>query len=191
MPPRRPPTKALCAAVVTVAVALSADCGGDPVPAPAPQPPVDAAKLPPPLRALAREADRLLDGGSDAFEARLKRLRAYPVVVNQWASWCGPCRYEFPFFQRLAAKYQGRVAFLGVNSQDSRGDAEEFLREYRVPFPHYYDKNASVARVFRGGRAWPTTAFYDDRGELVQTHPGAYASEAKLDEDIRRYALGG
>jgi thiol-disulfide isomerase/thioredoxin len=150
----------------------------------------DTGELPPPLRALARDAGRLLDGGSDAFEARLKRLRGYPVVVNQWASWCGPCRYEFPFFQRLAAKYQGRVAFLGVNSQDSRSDAEEFLREYKVPFPHYYDKDASVARVFGGGRAWPTTAFYD-RGELVLTRPGAYASEAKLDEDIRRYAFGG
>jgi hypothetical protein len=60
-----------------------------------------------------------------------------------------------------------------------------------VPFPHYYDKDASVARIFGGGRAWPTTAFYDAKGELVKTHLGGYASEAKLDEDIRRYALRG
>ena len=188
---RRPATNALRIVVATLALAVSAGCGADPAPAPAPQATVDMAKLPPPLRTLARQEGRLLDGGSDAFEARLKRLRGYPVVVNQWASWCGPCRFEFPFFQRLAAKYQGRVAFLGVNAQDSRGDAEDFLSEYRVPFPHYYDEDASVARLFGGGRAWPTTAFYDRHGELVQTHLGAYATEAKLDADIRRYALGG
>jgi cytochrome c biogenesis protein CcmG/thiol:disulfide interchange protein DsbE len=143
------------------------------------------------LRQLRAEANRLLDGGSEAFKARLVALRGHPVVVNQWASWCGPSRFEFPFLQRLAEKYQGRVAFLGVDSRDSRDDAVAFLRRYPVPFPYYYDKDASVARVFRGGRGWPTTAFYDARGQLVFTHQGAYATEAALEEEIRRYALGG
>jgi cytochrome c biogenesis protein CcmG/thiol:disulfide interchange protein DsbE len=180
-------------AAVTVALAVVAGCGADPPPvAPAAPPPRDrGAQLPPELLALERQAGQLLDGGPDAFEARVEALRGHPVVVNQWASWCGPCRYEFPFFQSLASKYAGRVAFLGVNSQDARGDAEDFLREFPVPFPHYYDEDASVARLFRGGRAWPTTAFYDAAGELVNTHLGAYASESKLDDDIRRYALGG
>lgn len=149
------------------------------------------AKSGPELRKLVRQANQLLDGGPDAFNARLAELRGHPVVVNQWASWCGPCRFEFPFFQRLAGKYAGRVAFLGVNSQDARGDAEAFLREFPVPFPHYYDKDASVARVFGGGRAWPTTAYYTADGELAQTHLGAYATQAKLDEDLSRYALRG
>jgi cytochrome c biogenesis protein CcmG, thiol:disulfide interchange protein DsbE len=135
------------------------------------------------------EANALLDGGPRAFRARLRALRGTPVVVNQWASWCGPCRFEFPFFQRLAERYAGRVAFLGVDSQDSRSNARAFLERFPVPYPHFYDKDASVARVFRGGRAWPTTAFYDRDGDLVFTHLGAYATEAKLDEDIRRYAL--
>lgn len=112
-----------------LALAGAPGCGADSDPAPAPQPPPDVANLPGPLRALASEAGLLLDGGSEAFEARLRKLHGYPIVVNQWASWCRPCRYEFPFFQRLAVKYEGRVAFLGVNSQDPRGDAEDFLRE--------------------------------------------------------------
>jgi cytochrome c biogenesis protein CcmG/thiol:disulfide interchange protein DsbE len=112
-------------------------------------------------------------------------------VVNQWASWCTSCRYEFPFFQRLAAKYRGRVAFLGVDSQDNRGDAEEFLKEYPTPFPHYFDPDVEIAREFGGGRAWPTTAYYNAAGKLTETHIGAFASEAKLDEGIREYALGG
>jgi hypothetical protein len=83
------------------------------------------------------------------------------------------------------------VAFLGVDSQDARGDAADFLRDLPQPFPSYYDKDASIARLFGCGRAWPTTAFYDASGKLTKTHLGAYASEAKLDEDIRRYAFGG
>ncbi|MDP9377323.1 MAG: TlpA family protein disulfide reductase, partial [Actinomycetota bacterium] len=57
--------------------------------------------------------------------------------MNQWASWCGPCRYEFPFFATLARRYEGEVAFLGVNSQDSREPALKFLKRQPVPFPHF------------------------------------------------------
>jgi thiol-disulfide isomerase/thioredoxin len=121
----------------------------------------------------------------------LAELRGYPVVVNQWASWCGPCRAELPFFERQARKHRGRVAFLGVDSQDSRAEAAQFLKELPVPFPHYFDEDASVARVFGGGRAWPTTAFYTAEGKLSFIHQGAYATEAKLEEDLRRYALDG
>jgi hypothetical protein len=60
-----------------------------------------------------------------------------------------------------------------------------------VPFPHDLDPDGSVARVFRGGRTFPTTAFYNADGRLVATHSGAYASAAKLYDDIRRYALDG
>ena len=103
--------------------------------------------------------------------------------------WSVPVRVSF--FRDQAEKLNGRVAFVGVNSQDNRSDASDFLKELPVSFPHFYDRDASVARVFRGGRSWPTTAFYNARGELVFTHQGAYATEAKLAEDIRRYALDG
>ena len=143
------------------------------------------------LARLKADANRLLDGGPEAFKARLAELRGHPVVVNQWASWCGPCRFEFPFFQRLAKKYDGQVAFLGVDSRDSRGPAEAFLKEFPVPFPHFYDPGAKIARLFRGGRAWPTTAFYDESGQLVFTHIGAYDGEDTLEAELRKYALGG
>ncbi len=144
-----------------------------------------------PLARLKTDENKLLDGGPEAFKARLAELRGHPVVVNQWASWCGPCRYEFPFFQRQAEKYDGRVAFLGVDSRDSREAAATFLKKYPVPFPHFYDKDSRVARVFGGARAWPTTAFYDASGRLAYTHMGAYPDEARLEADIRKYALDG
>jgi cytochrome c biogenesis protein CcmG/thiol:disulfide interchange protein DsbE len=175
--------------LAAAALALAA-CGSDePGTAPRPAEP-DRVGSPEALASLKAQANELLDGGTKVFEARLATLRGHPVVVNQWASWCGPCRFEFPFFQRLANTYDGRVAFLGVNSQDSRDDAAGFLKRVPVPYPHYYDKDVSIARVFRGGRAWPTTAYYAASGELAYTHAGAYASERKLEDDVRRYALG-
>jgi len=131
------------------------------------------------------------DGAPSAFQARLASLRGKPVVVNQWASWCGPCRFEFPFFQHLSKRYSGRVAFLGVDAKDARSDATAFLNKFPVLYPHFYDEDASIARTFGGGRAWPTTAFFDRTGKLVFTHIGAYATQAKLDQDIARYALNG
>ena len=139
------------------------------------------------LRRIDPGASRLLNGETDEFRRRVAGARGRPVVVNQWASWCRPCRAEFPFFQRLAKRYGAQVAFLGVNSRDSSVAARRFLSSYPTPYAHIADPDAQVARVFRGGRAWPTTAFYDPTGKLTFTHQGAYATQAALDADIRRY----
>jgi cytochrome c biogenesis protein CcmG, thiol:disulfide interchange protein DsbE len=127
-------------------------------------------------------------GGRDAFEARIQKERGTPVVVNKWASWCGPCRLEFPFFREQAAKRKGDVVFIGVNSNDSRSDAEEFLKEEPVPFRHFEDPKLEIAAAMNAVQAFPSTAFYDSKGELAFVHQGGYSSEDKLAEDIERYA---
>ena len=134
---------------------------------------------------------RLLDGGVTAYESKLWDLRGRPIVVNQWASWCGPCRTEFPIFREQAAKREGQVAFLGVDAMDVRGAAAAFLDEQPTGYPHFFDKQAKVARTFGGGRVWPTTAFYDAQGKVVYARQGAYSDEQDLARDIDRYLLGG
>lgn len=184
--------------IALLAAALLGGCGGGDAGAPATgegpvsdrasdtsfEPP---AGLPPELAKLHAQAGELLDGGPDAFRARLEELEGHPVVVNKWASWCAPCRAEFPFFRSQAEKRSGEVAFLGVDSQDNAGDAAAFLDEFPVPYPSYLDPDLEVADVMGGVAAFPTTAFYDANGELAYLKQGGYATEEQLAADIDRY----
>ncbi|MGN6216087.1 MAG: TlpA family protein disulfide reductase [Solirubrobacterales bacterium] len=149
------------------------------------------AGSPAPLATLHEEADELLSGGTGAYEKRLARLRGYPVVVNAWASWCGPCREEFPILQELSARYGKRVAFLGVNSQDSDAAAATFLREAPLSYPSYSDPGKEIVDSLGPFLGFPETAFYDRSGELVYLKHGPYSHASELEEDMRRYALSG
>jgi len=146
------------------------------------------AGSPAPLAALHKQGNELLDGGTDAYEKRLASLRGYPIVANIWASWCVPCRQEFPVLQKLSARYGKKVAFLGVNSEDSNDAAATFLREVPVPYPSYTDSHKDIASSL-GAIAFPDTAFYDRSGELLFLHQGPYRDESELEADFRRYAL--
>jgi cytochrome c biogenesis protein CcmG/thiol:disulfide interchange protein DsbE len=149
------------------------------------------AGSPPPLAALHRQGNELLGGGQDAYEKRIAALRGYPVVVNVWASWCGPCRFEFPTLQQLSAKYGKGVAFLGVNSEDSEDAARTFLSEAPVPYPSYTDPDADIKESLGASFGLPDTAFYDTKGELVYLKQGPYSHESELQGDIERCALAG
>jgi thiol-disulfide isomerase/thioredoxin len=142
---------------------------------------------PAPLRGLYEDRNQLLEGGADAFERRVAELRGYPIVVNKWASWCGPCRAEFPVFQKAAIQEAKRIAFLGVDSTDNDEEALEFLGDFPLTYPSYKDPDLKVARVFNGVGAFPTTAFYDKRGKVAYVHQGPYHSVEELLADVRRY----
>ena len=122
---------------------------------------------------------------------RIAALRGYPVVANVWASWCGPCRFEFPILQKLSARYGKRVAFLGVNSEDSDDAAKTFLAEAPVPYPSYTDPDKEIADSLGAAVGLPDTAFYDRAGKLVYLKQGPYADDSELEADVRRYALKG
>jgi cytochrome c biogenesis protein CcmG/thiol:disulfide interchange protein DsbE len=147
------------------------------------------AAAPAPLAALYRQGNQLLPGGAKAFERRLASLHGYPAVVNVWASWCGPCRYEFPTLQRLSATYGRRVAFLGVNSQDSDSLAGEFLEEAPLPYPSYTDPKQEIAHAIGSGSGLPDTAFYSRDGSLCYLKIGVFAKQSELAAYVRRFAL--
>lgn len=130
-------------------------------------------------------------GGPAAFRTFLRRQRGRPIVVNQWASWCRPCRQEFPVFRDAARQTKDRVVFVGVASKDARAAAAAFLRREDPGYTQFLDPDATIARIFRGGRVWPATAFYRADGTLGTIHQGAYTSVAALVDDINRYAIDG
>ena len=187
-----PPARAaILAALAAMLLAACGSDGGGGSGGPGPDYSEALAGAPAPLAALHRQANQLLPGEADAFEQRLERVSGFPVVVNKWASWCGPCRFEFPFFQNLAARYGKRVAFIGVDSDDSNDAARTFLREFPVPYPSYTDPDQEVAGVFNATLGFPATAFYDRSGELKYLKQGGYDSQEELAADIREHALAG
>lgn len=182
---------AIAACTALLAGVITACGSGDESPGQSSKPPdyEDAlAGAPGPLVALYEQGGELLGGGVEAFQGRLAKLRGYPVVVNKWASWCGPCRAEFPFFQSQAAKHGTKVAFLGVNSNDSEDAAGTFLEEFPVPYPSYSDPDSEIASFLEVGIEFPATVFIDSEGNTVFAQRGGYASEQQLAADIERYA---
>lgn len=183
---------AICLALVVIAALVGSGCGASSGGDYGGQHPDYAKALagsPAPLAALHEQADQLLPGGSEAFEKRIVALHGYSAVVNVWASWCGPCRFEFPTLQKLSAAYGKRVAFLGVNSEDSDDAAKAFLEEAPVPYPSYTNGDGGIANEL-GAIGLPATAFYDRRGKLVFLQQKPYTDDAELRADIERYALG-
>ena len=142
---------------------------------------------PAPLAALHAQSGRLLEGGVPAFRARLRALRGQPVVINKWASWCNPCRAEFPAMQQAATDRGRTVAFVGLNSGDSRQPAERFLKRYPTPFPSYVDPGEDIARAIDAPANYPVTVFLDAKGRPAFIHQGAYRSSAAIETDIDRY----
>ncbi len=173
---------------------MLAGCGASQVRSAAPAPTSEAVAFkgsPPGLASLHRQADGLLGGGVPAFRARMAALRGYPVVVNKWASWCGPCQTEFPAFQQAAVKYGRQVAFIGIDGKDGSGSAAAFLRRFPVSYPSYTDPHESIARAFQAATYYPQTLFYGRQGHTnyVYDHAGPYESASALEQDIRRYLL--
>jgi thiol-disulfide isomerase/thioredoxin len=147
----------------------------------------DLAGAPAPLAALHEQSAAILTGGVAAFEKRLQQLRGTPVVINKWASWCGPCRAEFPVFQQVAADRGKTIAFLGVNGTDKRPAAERFLAERPVPYPSYEDPDEEISRSLKAAKFYPQTIFVDARGRTSFVKAGEYTTRAELEADIDRY----
>ncbi len=181
-------------ALVALALALAplaSGCGSQGAEGALPTPAQARAALagsPARLAALHRQAGELLGGGVPAFDARLAALRGRPVVVNAWASWCGPCKRELPVLAHAAVRDGRRVAFLGVDVNDTSGDAHAFLHDHWIPYPSYVDQDFRIAASIGVRSGLPTTVFFTADGERAYVHQGPYRDEAALLADMRRYA---
>ena len=101
----------------------------------------------------------------------LSRLRGRPVVVNFWASWCVPCRREMPVLEGAFRRFGAQVAFIGVNTNDSRSAALAFIRQTGVSYASAFDPNGTTATSY-GLYGLPSTFFIDARGQIVERSLG-------------------
>lgn len=119
----------------------------------------------------------------DGNEVHLSDFVGKPVVLNFWASWCGPCQSEMPDFEDFYAKYGEDIHFVMVNATDGSREtvdtASSFIAEKGYTFPVYYDTQYDASSTY-GVNALPTTFFIDAEGYLV-----AYAISALDSETLQ------
>jgi len=123
-----------------------------------------------------------------SYDRMLNRQKGTPVLVNIWASWCGPCRQEAPFLAAANRTYGDRVRFVGVDILDERGSARDFMHASGWTYPSVYDPSGAI-RDALGVLGQPATLFYDADGALVKTWLGPLTEEA-LTSNLERIAAG-
>lgn len=124
-------------------------------------------------------AERLGDAGS----LSLIELRGRPVVINFWASWCGPCETEAPILNEAHRVYGDDVAFVGVNIKDAKSAALEFERRFDVAYPSVRDESGEIYSDY-GLTGQPETYLIDSNGVIVEHIPGAIAGRDALFQSL-------
>jgi cytochrome c biogenesis protein CcmG, thiol:disulfide interchange protein DsbE len=109
----------------------------------------------------------------------LEELRGRPVLVNFWASWCGPCKDEAPMLRNAHERFGNQVHFLGVDIRDARGEAREFVRRYGLDYEHVRDERLEIYDDY-GLTGQPETFLIDANGRIVQHISGPLLSENDL-----------
>ncbi len=111
---------------------------------------------------------------------RLSDLRGNVVMLNFWASWCGPCRQEMPLLDALSQRYSSAgFTFVGVNVESDTKAANAFLKDTPVSFPILFDKTSKVSETYKV-EAMPSTVLIDCDGNLNYLHRGYTPGDEKV-----------
>ena len=102
----------------------------------------------------------------------LSDFRGKPMIINVWASWCGPCQAEMPSLQRLARRAGQQIHVIGISTDDYPDRAESFVRTFRIAFPNFIDSKLRLEHML-GAERLPLTLLVDAQGRVVAKHFGA------------------
>lgn len=127
--------------------------------------------------------------GRQGATAHLSSLAGHPVVVNFWATWCVPCRQEFPAFQAKYQKYGASKGLIvvGVNAESDGGPsaAEQFVKDMGATFPIWLDSTGGAEEAYRV-QALPTTVFVDRSGLIQDLIVGGPMTEDYMEKELER-----
>jgi peroxiredoxin len=102
----------------------------------------------------------------------LSQFRGKPVMLNFWASWCGPCQVEIPEIQAVYQTHSsGDIVILGVDMGESAATVRSFAQENKLTYRILTDENSTVSRLYHVSGI-PMTVFLDKQGQIVETHLG-------------------
>lgn len=108
----------------------------------------------------------------------LTRYHGKVVVVDFWASWCGPCKQAFPFMATLPGHYRpGEVVVITINEERQRAAGEAFLHQVQSSLPVIWDSAGSIGKIW-GVNEMPTTLLFDRKGKMRFRHQGFVAANA-------------
>jgi len=124
-----------------------------------------------------------VDEGSELREAslygfsgdyrKLSELRGKPLIINVWASWCGPCRAEMGSLERLSRRFGGKqFNVIGISTDDDVSAAAAFLKQSKVSFDNYHDRNLLLESML-GADTIPLTVLVDAQGRVVRKVQGS------------------
>lgn len=129
--------------------------------------------------------------GLDGQTVSLSDFRGKPVLINFWASWCGPCRFEMPFIQEIyeEEKWSDKgLVILAVNLGEDAATVEEFMKSNNVSFTALLDTREKVALEYNT-RSIPTTFLIDGSGIIQDKVIGAFPNRAEIDRRLNKIVL--
>ena len=103
---------------------------------------------------------------------KLSEFRGKPLIINVWASWCGPCRAEMGSLDRLARRYGKQFNVIGISTDDYTTRADVFLKQAQTAFPHFIDNRLELENML-GANRLPLTLLVDAQGKVLGKYYGA------------------
>jgi len=126
----------------------------------------------PPVSEVGRAAPNFRLANIDGSEAQLTDYRGRWVLLNFWASWCGPCRQETPELQALYEQHDTKLLVVGVNQQEPRDTAAEFASKYDVTYPILLDRDGEVSIAYRVSSGLPISMLVTPDGVIAKLFYG-------------------
>ncbi|MDH5571657.1 MAG: TlpA family protein disulfide reductase [Gammaproteobacteria bacterium] len=100
-------------------------------------------------------------------------FKGKPLIINVWASWCGPCRMEMGSLERLASKYKNEFTVIGISTDDDGRAAAHFIKQSKVTFKNFLDSHVFLENML-GANTIPLTILVDAQGRVLEKARGAY-----------------